>query len=91
MRLKRIGVMETDRHRVRTGVALLVVAAGCLLGSVFAPIPALVIAVGAAIAAALLRQPLGSWWVPVLAISAAAVLLAGGMLVISLDFGVTVA
>lgn len=83
--------MGTDRRRALAGAVLLVVAAGCLFGSVFAPIPALGIAVGIVIAAVMLRRPLGSWWLPVLVTSAVAVLLAGGMLVISLDFGGTVA
>jgi hypothetical protein len=79
--------MGTGRRGPIAGAILLVAAAGCLAGFFIAPIPALVVAVVIAVTAAILRRRLGSWWLPVLVTSAVAFLLAGGILVISWDFG----
>ena len=80
--------METSRRWPLAGAAMFLAAASCVAGFVVAPIPALVIASLILIAAAVLRARLGSWQLPVLVTSAVATLLASGMLLLSVDFGI---
>lgn len=80
--------MDTSRRWPLAGAAMFGAAVVCLVGFVVAPIPVLVIAGLILIAAAILRARLGSWRMPVLVTCAVAMLLAGGMLMLSVPVGV---
>jgi hypothetical protein len=81
--------MPSGRSWPPAGAALLLAAVACVIAIAIAPLLSLGIATVILIAAVGVGRRVGSWRTPVTVAAALAVLLAGTLLLVSFDFGLT--